>query len=433
MVAKMYECIIGDSIDCHFINKGLSSENQWGFKPNRSTELLMLHLTEIWRQELDRNRIVGVLFIDFKKAFDSICHKTMALKLQACGVSGNMYNLIVDCLSGRKQFVEIEGQRSSEQEVKFGVPQGSALGPRLFNIYVNDLPQVPSCGKMEMFADDTTLYCIGDSMDDVCSKIQVSITEIAKWCNRNISTIHPNKTEILFLTRKDFIGPLKPIKLGDHEISFVNKSHCLGFTIDNKLSWEYHINDLASSMSKKVKQLRRFKSLPSQILEQIYFKDILPSVTYGISVWGNCSEAKLGSLEKIHLSAAKLIFKQRIPPSWKSISYLYKKRLLCLTHKAYYGLCPDQVATIIKKSPNLRNMRDSFKLTLDRPNCNVGKLSFKHRSAMAWNSLPKSVKSIEDHNSFKNKLRYLSSFIDKISFNQSAIIYNKDLTNYVYF
>jgi len=104
------ESIIGDYIDRHFVNKGrLFSENQWGLKPNRSTELLMLHLTEVWRQELDRNRIVGVLFIDFKKAFDSICHKTMALKLQACGISGNVYNLIADYLSGRKQFVEIEG------------------------------------------------------------------------------------------------------------------------------------------------------------------------------------------------------------------------------------------------------------------------------------------------------------------------------------
>ena len=74
-----------------------------------------------------------------------------------------------------------------------------------------------------------------------------------------------------------------------------------------------------------------------------------------------------------------------------------------------------------------------YKLTLDRPNCNVGKLSFKRRSAMAWNSLPQSVNSIEDHNSFKNKLRYLSTFIDKISINQLAIIYTKDLTDYEYF
>ena len=100
------------------------------------------------------------------------------------------------------------------------------------------------------------------------------------------------------------------------------------------------------------------------MLEPIYFKGILPSVTYGINVWGNSSEAKLGGLEKIHLSAAKLIFKQQIPPSWKSINYFHKKRLLCLTHKAYYGVCPEKVATIIKKSPNLRHTRDNMKLNL---------------------------------------------------------------------
>ena len=160
----------------------------------------------------------------------------MALKLQACGISGNVYNLIVDYLSGRKQFVEIEGQRSSEEEVKFGVPQGSVIGPRLFSIYINDLPQVPSCGRMEMFADDTTLYCIGNSIDDVCSKIQTSISEVAKWCNGNVITIHPSKTEVMILTCKDFTGPLRLIQLGDQVISFVDESHCLGFTIDNKLS-----------------------------------------------------------------------------------------------------------------------------------------------------------------------------------------------------
>lgn len=131
----MYEGIIGEAIDCHFVDGGLSSQRQWGFKPGGSTELLMLYLTEAWRQELDKNRTVGVLFIDFKKAFDSICHKTMALKLQACGISGNVYNLIVDYLSGRKQPVEIEGQRSNEAEVWFGVPQGSLLGPS-YSVYM---------------------------------------------------------------------------------------------------------------------------------------------------------------------------------------------------------------------------------------------------------------------------------------------------------
>ena len=87
----------------------------------------------------------------------------------------------------------------------------------------------------------------------------------------------------MLLTRKDFIGPLRPIKLSDHVItgSLVNMSHSLGFTIDNKLSWGYHIKDLTTSMTKKVKQLRRFKSLPSQILEPIYFN-------FECDLWNKC-------------------------------------------------------------------------------------------------------------------------------------------------
>lgn len=122
----MYEGITGDSIDCHF-NK--SNKSQWIFKTGRSTELLMLHLTEVWRHELDKNKTVGVLFIDFKKAFDYICHNTMALKLQAFRLSGNQNNLIENYLSERKQFVEVKGQRSNEVTVKFGVPQGQYLAP----------------------------------------------------------------------------------------------------------------------------------------------------------------------------------------------------------------------------------------------------------------------------------------------------------------
>ena len=85
-----------------------------------------------------------------------------------------------------------------------------------------------------MFPDDTTFYCSGDSVDDVCANIQSSLEEIAKWCNRNYLTIHPDKTEVMLLTRINFIGPLRPIKLGDNVINFVSHSHSLGFNIDNQ-------------------------------------------------------------------------------------------------------------------------------------------------------------------------------------------------------
>ena len=126
-----------------------------------------------------------------------------------------------------------------------------------------------------MFADDTTFYCSGDSGDCVCANIQSSLEEIVKWCDRNCLTIHPDKTEAMLLTRINFIGPLRPIKLGDNVINFVSHSHSLGFNIDNQLNWGHHIKDLATSMTKKDKQLRRFKSLPSPILESIYYVYII--------------------------------------------------------------------------------------------------------------------------------------------------------------
>ena len=115
--------------------------------------------------------------------------------------------------------MEIEGQILIEAEVKFGVLQGSLLGPRLFSIYVNDLLEVPNCGNSEMFADNATFYSSGDSVDGVCVRSQSLLEEIAKWCNRNCLTIHPDKTEVMLLTRINFIGPLRPIKLGDNVIN----------------------------------------------------------------------------------------------------------------------------------------------------------------------------------------------------------------------
>ena len=106
-----------------------------------STETLLLYLTETWKAALDTNRVVGVIFIDFKKAFDTVNHKILSCKLQAVGISGDLYSLLLSYLENRVQYVEINGKRSKLKFVKVGVPQGSNLGPRLFAIYVNDFPE----------------------------------------------------------------------------------------------------------------------------------------------------------------------------------------------------------------------------------------------------------------------------------------------------
>ena len=119
--SNVLESIICENIDTHLTKTQLSSPHQWAYKEGCSTELLLLHLTEVWKNEVDKGNVVGVLFIDFKKAFDSVCHKTLKRKLLEYGIKGKLYNILDDYLRERKQYVVLNGQSSDHMEVNYGV------------------------------------------------------------------------------------------------------------------------------------------------------------------------------------------------------------------------------------------------------------------------------------------------------------------------
>ena len=220
---------------------------------------------------------------------------------------------MMNYLFDRYQYTEINNKRSALLPIKFGVSQGSLLGPRLYTIYTNDLPNQVKDGLAMMYADDTTLYTIGSSIDQVISSLNVMMSQISKWSSLNKLTIHPSKTEAMILVKQQFIGPLQPLHFGPGFVKLVNSTSCLSVTIDNKLSWHSQVDVVKASFSKKIGALRRMSYLPKSILDEIYFKTIIPSITYGISVWGNCSQSLLNRLDHIHARACRII--NRLPSS----------------------------------------------------------------------------------------------------------------------
>ena len=181
-VFERYLCsTICDHIESHNL---LYSCHQWGFRKNHFTEDLLIRQSETWYKALGEGKCIAVLFIDYQKAFDSVSHSTVLLKLAALRISGDLLELIKDYLTNRKEFTIVNGCKSSDAEIEYGVgPQGSILGPVSFSASVNDLPQKSGnrSGETNLFADDSTAFEIVSNVDDALSKISGSAKNIEAY------------------------------------------------------------------------------------------------------------------------------------------------------------------------------------------------------------------------------------------------------------
>ena len=198
------ESCVSDTIVRHVFDNNLITDYQWAYRSGYSTELLLVHLTETWRKAVDQNKVVAVAFIDFRKAFDCVSHTTLLHKLRhQFGIQGPLFSWLTDYLSDRTQFSVVNGQHSNVVNVRCGIPQGSILGPTLFVLYTNDLPSSVSSGSVFMYADDTTVYCIGDSVDNAVTSLNAALTDLNRWCQNNSLTPHSRKCEAMFEKNND--------------------------------------------------------------------------------------------------------------------------------------------------------------------------------------------------------------------------------------
>ena len=192
------------------------------------------------------------------------------------------------------------------------------------------------------------------------------------------------------------------------------------------------------TFSARVKKLKHLKGLDHRILESIYFKGIIPSITYSIALWG--SSRSLQTLEDIHIGAARFIFNIKestlstevlAATKWKSLSYIYKKRIATISYQAFYNTAPAGINSLFTKRSPLSSLRDNLKLYVQRPKSDFLRSSFSHRASILWNNLPLYLKSKPNIVSFKTALKVKSDILDKITFNGLQGI-NKDIVNYIY-
>lgn len=218
--------------------------------------------------------------MDFQKAFDSVPHRRLIHKLSAYGIKGKLLNWVEDFLSQRKQTVVINGTKSEEREVTSGIPQGSVLGPLLFVVYINDLPNGLKT-EAKIFADDTKLYCRSDT-DSGAEDLQHDLDKLQEWSDKWLLRFHPDKCCILKIGKENqhdyYLGSENRVKLKES-----SKEKDLGVIVDNKLSFKDHVANCTAKANRIVGLIRRSFDYLSERMFVLLFKSMVrPLLAYGI-------------------------------------------------------------------------------------------------------------------------------------------------------
>ncbi|XP_071941051.1 uncharacterized protein [Antedon mediterranea] len=285
LVCKTMETFIRNNIMDYMESNNLFTKSQHGFRPGRSCNTALLEALNQWTKWLDEGSRFDCVFLDFKKAFDSVPHKRLINKLKAYGIGGNLVQWIEAFLTNRSQVVVVNGVRSNSKRVTSGIPQGSVLGPLLFNLYINDLPdQIDS--EITIFADDTKIFRKINNLDDA-KKLQEDIDKLFKWSIKWQLPFNLDKCSVMHFGRKN---NKFQYKMGHAEnkklLQWVSKMTDLGVVIDDKLTFESHVAQVAMKANKKLGIIyRSFDYLSCHSLSLLYKSIVRPSMEYCSTVW----------------------------------------------------------------------------------------------------------------------------------------------------
>ena len=396
-------------------SNALLHTKQSGFRPKHSCQTALISLYDSWLASINKSEIVGTLFLDFRKAFDLVNHSILLKKLHLYLPQSNSIGILESFLINRFQFVKINRSFSSKEAVKAGVPQGSALGPLLFILYINDLPlHLDSKLTNNLFADDSTMHASSKNIDDLNSSLQNGINSANTWCSKNSMSIHPEKTKSMVVTtrQKHQRAPLQlSLSLDNQEIQQITEHKVLGVTLDSNLNWHAHLDLLVKRLSKNTYLLYRLKRFASVEALKLFFDAHINSfVNYASTLWDNCSNEYIKRINSVHRRAVKVLLPSlniSTEDKFKRLNILpldkqlfYNKAVI--THKIYYNYTPPYLSPLINKASERYG---SNRLNPSLPRIDICKGSLAYSGAVTWNSIPPAIRQVTSISKFKKLLR----------------------------
>ena len=443
----------------YFESNNLLHPNHHGFRANHNTTTALLQMYDTWVEAMDRGEATGVCFLDMSAAFDMVCHSVLLDKLALYGFETASVTWVRSYLADRKQTVCIDGTCSPLLSINTGVPQGSIIGPLLYIIFTNDLPEAVeehhlpqdrpppqdtpqhtfkmychSCGSICCFADDSSYSFSSEVADEITDKLTEKYATIAEYMKSHRLKLNSEKTHLMLLLSDAArrANPEFSVTL-DTENEVIQPSKCeklLGGIISQNLKFTEHIQDNDESMIKalntRLNALKKVSKTASFKSRKMIANGIIMSrIIYLIPLWSGCEKYLLNSLQIIQNKAARVVTRCGKRTSikslltqcgWMSVAQLSVYHSLLLMFKILSTKSPKYLYTKLSgvqdvshyKTRFITNLKENQTIILgadSRAGGDLATRSFKYRVTDQWNTLPVKIRQAGTLREFKKQLK----------------------------
>ena len=425
--AKLIEKIVARQLIGFLNAHNIIYQHQYGFRSKHNTSQPVLHFADKIYNALNQNPPAKTIsiFIDLKKAFDTVDHQILLKKMEHYGVRGTSLIWFKNYLSEREQFVSINGVDSLMQQIKCGVPQGSVLGPLLFLLYINDLPNATEFLTL-LFADDTTFQFSGANLDTLFEKCNVELEKASIWFNANKLTLNVKKTKYMMFSEKNANYDLQGmnLKLDDKFVDRVG-TNCkekyfkfVGHVLDDKLTWVGHVEHVSKKLAGANFAINSSKHfLPLNIRKMLYYTLFDCHINFGSLLWGCASHKLLQKIENLQKRCIRNVglrsFKAHTEPLFKDL------KILKLTDKIAFGksvfmhqyknnklpVSFSDTFTDITNTDDRQTRHNDYNF-VNKPALKTYLEKFPYKQFLSnWNSLSIDLKSTADETEFQQLLK----------------------------
>lgn len=411
--AKIYEKIVLRQLEEYFELNNIISEQQSGFRNKHSCESLINLVIINWKVAMHSNKSIVAVFLDLRRAFETIDRNILLLKLNKYGIVDIELKWFESYLSNRMQRTKVNEVISTEITTRLGVPQGTVLGVFLFLIYINDIGRVVKNGKLLMFADDALLYVESDDVQVAVNKINEDLQHLSNWFKMNKMKLNINKTKCMVLN-----GNIVNcnITIDNNFIEQISEIKYLGVIIDSKLNFKTHLDYICKKIAKKLYFFRRIRNKLSVGTSIKIFNSIVkPHFEFCSTIMLMFNNEMVNRLQILQNKAMRIILKKNRFVSksvllkslnWLNVDQRIKFNVLIFVFKIINGHLPNYLMEKLKyvedlTQYNLRNKLD-FRLEFFRNTKTQNSLIYK--GLKLYNELPLELKNEKNLLKFKKKL-----------------------------